>query len=77
MIRPAFITLLFALAVPALEGADKPNVLFIAVDDLRPELASFGAEQMVTPHIDALMNRGVRFERAYCMVPPAEPRGRR
>ncbi len=56
--------------MPAIALAtEKPNVLFIAVDDLRPELASFGATQMVTPHIDALMKRGVRFERAYCMVP--------
>lgn len=45
------------------------NVLFIAVDDLRPELTRFGADQMVTPHFDRLAERGVRFERAYCMVP--------
>tara|TARA_R110002096_G_scaffold42144_13_gene113769 strand:- start:2979 stop:4379 length:1401 start_codon:yes stop_codon:yes gene_type:complete len=53
----------------AIAAAEKPNVLFLAVDDLRPELASFGAKQMLTPNVDALMRRGVRFERAYCMVP--------
>ena len=47
----------------------RPNVLFIAVDDLRPELASFGAHNMVTPNFDRLASRGVRFDRAYCMVP--------
>ena len=48
---------------------ERLNVLFIAVDDLRPELTSFGADNMVTPNFDRLAKRGVRFERAYCMVP--------
>ncbi|MEM0897638.1 MAG: sulfatase [Verrucomicrobiota bacterium] len=47
----------------------RPNILFIAVDDLRPELNSFGAEKMVTPNFDRLAERGIRFDRAYCMVP--------
>jgi iduronate 2-sulfatase len=50
-------------------AAEKPNVLFIAVDDLRPQLNCYGREQMLTPNIDALAGRGVLFERAYCMVP--------
>ncbi|MEM0926352.1 MAG: sulfatase-like hydrolase/transferase, partial [Planctomycetota bacterium] len=50
-------------------AAERPNVLFIAVDDLRPELTSFGTDHMVTPHFDRLAKRGVRFDRAYCMVP--------
>ena len=63
---PAFLALLLVSIAGA---AEKPNVLFIAVDDLRPELTSFGAEKMVTPHFDRLAARGVRFDRAYCMVP--------
>lgn len=50
-------------------GAARPNVLFIAVDDLRPEIFSFGRERMITPNLDRLAARGVRFQRAYCMVP--------
>ena len=49
--------------------AARPNILFIAVDDLRPEIGAFGADGMHTPGIDALCGRGVRFERAYCNVP--------
>ncbi|MEM8733908.1 MAG: sulfatase [Planctomycetota bacterium] len=50
-------------------GADRPNVLFIAVDDLRPELGCYGKQHIVSPHIDELARTGVLFERSYCMVP--------
>ena len=48
---------------------DRPNVLFLAVDDLRPQLACYGETQMVTPHIDKLAGEGVLFKEAYCQVP--------
>jgi len=43
--------------------------LFIAVDDLRPQIGCYGKTFMHTPHLDRLAQRGVLFERAYCMVP--------
>lgn len=50
-------------------AARRPNILFIAVDDLRPELATYGRGWIKSPHIDALAARGLRFDRAYCNVP--------
>jgi iduronate 2-sulfatase len=47
----------------------KPNFLFIVVDDLRPELNCYGAEWIKSPHIDRLASTGIRFEYAYCQVP--------
>lgn len=58
---------LFCLVTPL--AAEKPfNVLFVAVDDLRPELGCYGSPQVKTPHIDRLASRSLVLHRAYCQV---------
>ena len=54
-------------------AAQPLNVLFIAVDDLRPELGCYGAAHMKTPHLDRLASQGMLFERAYCQVAVCNP----
>jgi arylsulfatase A-like enzyme len=55
-------------------AADKPNVLFIAVDDLNHWVNYLGRNtQSQTPNIDALAKRGVRFTRSYCAAPVCNP----
>src|SRR5688500_13108148 len=54
--------------------AAKPNVLFIAVDDLNDWVGCLGGHpQARTPSIDALAARGVNFTRAYCACPVCNP----
>jgi iduronate 2-sulfatase len=51
----------------------RPNVLLICVDDLRPELNSFGASYIHSPHIDRLADKGVSFLRHYVNAPSCGP----
>ncbi|MEK6233351.1 MAG: sulfatase-like hydrolase/transferase, partial [Planctomycetales bacterium] len=51
----------------------KPNVLFIAIDDLRPELGCYGVKEIKTPEIDALAASGIMFNRAYCQLAVCNP----
>ena len=51
------------------QQGSKPNILFLAIDDLRPELGAYGAAHMQTPSIDSLAATGVTFVRAYSNVP--------
>jgi arylsulfatase A-like enzyme len=52
------------------DKSQKPmNVLFIAIDDLRPELGCYGAPQIKSPNIDKFAKEAVVFNRAYCNVP--------
>src|SRR5690606_27330241 len=44
---------------------ERPNVLFIMVDDLKHAVDAYGANVAITQNMDALIARGVRFDRAY------------
>ena len=59
------------LAARAFSG--RPNILFIIVDDLRPELGCYGTPLIRTPNIDAVARRGVTFTRAYCQQSLCNP----
>ena len=58
-------TLMGILLAQAAVAADRPNILLIGVDDLRPELGCYGAGHMVTPNLDHLASESIRFDRAY------------
>jgi arylsulfatase A-like enzyme len=51
----------------------KPNILFIAVDDLRPELGCYGKDYIKSPNIDRIAKVGMVFNRAYCQQAVCSP----
>ena len=55
------------------EVTQKPNVLLICVDDLRPELQSFGADYISSPNIDHLATEGIKFQKHFANAPSCGP----
>ena len=53
--------------------SDKPNVLFIFADDLRPELGCYGCEHIISPNIDRLAGMGNHFEKCYVQIAVCNP----
>lgn len=67
------LTAVFIMSLSSCKNEEKepktPNVLFFSVDDLRPEVNSYGKAQIISPNIDKLANDSTVFARAYCNVP--------
>ena len=78
MFRKCLATLLCLLGTAgflchATAAAKKPNVLFFAVDDLRPDLACYDKTYIHSPNIDRLAADGFLFNRAYCQQAVCSP----
>lgn len=72
--RAFLVTCLFLGALQVLTAAEKPNVLFIAVDDLNDWIGCLGGHpQTKTPNLDRLAASGVLFTNAYCPAPSCNP----
>ncbi len=65
--------LVITLAATTVFAAPKRNVLFIAVDDLRPEIGCYGNPIAKTPNLDRLAARGIVFNHAYCQQAVCSP----
>ncbi len=73
--KPTLLPLAALVLAPlaALHAESKPNVLFIAVDDMRPELGCYGNKIIQTPNMDRLAARGTIFNYAYCQQAVCSP----
>ncbi len=57
----------------AVQNHRPPNILFIPVDDLRPDLGAYGDTVAITPNIDRLAGNGLVFTRTYCQQAVCNP----
>ena len=77
MLLKSFSFLVFVICLAncgQLKASDRPNVLFIAVDDLNDWVGCLGGHpQAETPHIDELARRGMLFANAHCAAPACTP----
>ncbi len=64
----------FPLNAQQSTASNRPNVLFIAIDDLNHRVSHLGVNpQTKTPNIDRLAASGVSFHKAYCAAPACNP----
>ena len=63
----------FVLDTQAATENKLKNVLFFAVDDLRPELGAYGSSIVKSPNLDVLASKSMVFERAYCQIAVCSP----
>ena len=74
MIRHALGTLAVLLLSIDFALAERPNVLFIPIDDMNDWVTHLGGHpQSVTPNLDRLAQRGVTFTNAHCAAPACNP----
>ena len=64
---------IFLLLAPAPSAQDRPNVLWLVVEDMSPWIACYGDDTVPTPNLDRLAGQSVRYEHAYATSPVCAP----
>jgi arylsulfatase A-like enzyme len=71
---PALVAaMLLAVVAPSAPAADRPNILWIVVDDMSADFGCYGAAAVATPHVDRLAAEGTRFAQAFVTAPVCSP----
>ena len=60
---------LFAAILATQTFADRPNILWITIEDWSPDLSCYGTKGIATPHVDKLASEGIRYETAFTTSP--------
>ena len=68
-----FVWLIATTAAWPVPAADRPNILWIVVDDMSADFGCYGSTAALTPHVDRLAAEGTRFTRAFVTAPVCSP----
>jgi arylsulfatase A-like enzyme len=72
--RHALLTLAVVLGTAgATRGADRPNIVWVIVDDMSAQFSCYGEKLITTPHVNRLAREGTRFSRAFVTAPVCSP----
>jgi len=69
MLSSVAAAILLSFGVAAANGDDRPNILWIIVDDMSANFSCYGETTIETPKVDALAKRGTMFTNAYVTAP--------
>ncbi len=64
---------LVAVVAPSGLAADRPNIVWIVVDDMSADFGCYGSSAVPTPHVDRLAAEGTRFAQAFVTAPVCSP----
>ncbi len=71
--RPALVAAMLVAAVPSPAVADRPNIVWIVIDDMSADFGCYGSRAVPTPHVDRLAAEGTRFTHAFVTAPVCSP----
>jgi len=71
--KPLFIALLVVASALPVWAQSRPNILWISVEDVSPDLGTYGDRYAHTPNLDRLASQGVRFAKAFTVAPVCAP----
>ncbi|MEP3479690.1 MAG: sulfatase [Fuerstiella sp.] len=69
MIRFLLLLCLVFISQSAVVADDRPNILWITIEDWSPDLSCYGTKGIQTPNVDRLAAEGIRYERAFTTSP--------
>ncbi len=69
MTRITYLLFAICLGFGSAFAAERPNILWITIEDWSPDLSCYGTKGIYTPHVDQLAAEGIRYERAFTTSP--------
>ena len=64
-----FVTIFGLFSALIASAEERPNILWITIEDWSPDLSCYGTKGIDTPHVDKLASEGIRYQWAFTTSP--------